>query len=303
MEIQNHRILRLNTKHGAPVRAQAATDSSPQPQDGFVPSRKPDDFPDISGLAAFSRQRSIAVKDTKLEDNSKRVLLVNNGTGKTQDLDIDWSKTGRARDLEAITPGKGRGNYLAVEGSSFGENKARLFELSVNSKGGEARKSHVLPDFGQEVEGLATRQNKDGSQTVLFGGRGDDNGQSTIFWGSLTEDGLRFTPDGLKGQKVDSPHLGPGQRSIADMAVDREGQLWGTAAVDNGDEGPFDSQVYRLGSVTSEADRPFQANASSGVQLAGTKAEAIAFTSDGKFLVGSDNESFGGRFESFNLLS
>ena len=153
---------------------------APKPRQIAPRSLKMASFRYISGLAAFSRQRSIAVKDTKLEDNSKRVLLVNNGTGKTQDLDIDWSKTGRARDLEAITPGKGRGNYLAVEGSSCGENKARLFELSVNSKGGEARKSHVLPDFGQEVEGLATRQNKDGSQTVLFGGRGDDNGQSTM---------------------------------------------------------------------------------------------------------------------------
>ena len=301
MEIQNHKILRLNTKHGAPVRAKTL-EGTPQPQDTFVSNGKPDNFPDISGLAAFSRQRSVAVKDTKGEDDSKRVLLLNNSTGKTQELNVDWSKTGRARDLEAITPGKGRGNYLAVEGSSFGESKARLFELSVNAKGGEAKKSHVLPDFGQEVEGLTSRQNKDGSQTVLFGGRGDENGQSTIFWGSLTEEGLSFTPEGLKGQKVDSPHLGPGQRSIADMAVDKDGQLWATAAVDNGDEGPFDSQVYRLGSMTSEANRPFQTNSSSGVHLAGTKAEAIAFTSDGQFLVGSDNESFGGRFESFNLL-
>ena len=266
-------------------------------------SARADNFPDISGLAAFSRNHSVAVKDTKLEDDSKRVLLLNNNSGQARDLEVDWSKTGRARDLEAITPGQGQGNFLAVEGSSFGDNRARLFELSMNSKGGEAQKAHVLPDFGQEVEGLVALPREDGSQTVLFGGRGDENGQSTIFWGSLSESGLNFTPEGLKGQKVDSPDLGPGQRSIADLAVDKNGKLWGTAAVDNGDEGPFDSQLYQLGSVTNEPNRPFQVSSNSGVNLPGTKAEAVAFTSDGQFLVGSDNESFGGRFERFNLTS
>jgi hypothetical protein len=243
----------------------------------------------------------VGVKDTKLEADSKRVVLLKNDSGAVQELDVDWSKTGRARDLEAITPGRKRGNYLAVEGSSFGEHKARLFDLDVKASGGQANKSYVLPEFGQEIEGLVSLPQRDGSQTVLFGGRGDDKGQSTVFWGTLSDKGLEFSPEGLKGQKIDSPFLGEGQRSIADMTADKNGNVWAAGAVDEGDTGPFKSMVYKLGNLSGDPSKPLTPSTGNAAFIGGTKIEALIAQPNGSFLAGSDNEDLGGRFESFGI--
>jgi len=299
VEIQRHRLIRQTSGVKQPHRA-AQSESSPNPVDTFEQGTvKGPELPDLSGLAKFSRSRSVAVKDTKLEDDSKRVVLLHNDNGAVQELDVNWSRTGRARDLEAITPSKGRGRYLAVEGSSFQEHKARLFELKLGAKGGEAERSYQLPEFGQEVEGLVALPQKDGTQKVLFGGRGDENGDSRVYWGTLGDNGLEFTPEGLKGQAVQSPRLGDGQRSIADLALDKEGSLWAVAAVDEGDFGPFKSSLYKLGSVSENPDAPVDNSLTQGYSVSGTKMEALLAQSDGSFLAGSDNESLGGRLEQF----
>jgi hypothetical protein len=299
VKIRDHHIIRstipLVAKRPAAFRA-----TSVAAQEVFTPSQPSEPgLPDLSGLAKFSQTKSIGVKDSKLEDDSKRVLLLDNSTGGIQELDIDWSKTGRPRDLEAITPGQQPGDFFAVEGSSWKDSKARLFDLKVNEHGGEARNSYVLPDFGQEVEGLVCLPGENGSQTFLFGGRGDENGNSRVFWGSLNQDGLRFSPEGLIGKKVDAPHLGEGQRSISDLALDEKGRLWATAAIDEGNNGPFDSMVYEVGHITSQGNEPFRNSSGPGVLIKGTKGEALVAQGNGSFLMGSDNESHGGRFEQF----
>lgn len=303
MEIRQHQVIRQTSQQQARVKTHRASGED-LPKDLFTPSQTDDSkLPDLSGLAKFSRARSVAVRDTKLESEDKRVLLLHNTNGNIQELDVDWSKTGRPRDLEAITKGKGRGAYLAVEGSSFGEHKARLFDLKVTADGGESRRSFVLPEFGQEIEGLTSLPQKDGSQRILFGGRGDKNGAGRIYWGTLSDDGLSFTDKGLQGTKVEAPHLGEGQRAISDLAVNSQGQLWATAAIDDGDYGPFSSMVYKVGDLSTNADAPVTlARSNEGAKIPGTKAEALLFRADGKALVGSDNEAVGGRLESFQVI-
>ena len=301
MEIRDHRIIKSHLKREA-VKVPPKHDGGEWPKDSYVPSDSSQaKFPDLSGLAKFSKNRLVGVKDTKLEDDSQRVVLLDKKTGNIENLDMDWSKTGRARDLEAITPTDQNGNFLAVEGSSYQEHKARLFELSLNEEGGQAKKSHVLPSFGQEIEGLLSLPGKNGSKTILFGGRGDENGQSRVFWGTLSDKGLEFSAKGLEGQQIQSPRLGEGQRSIADMTLDEKGKLYATAVIDNGDQGPFDSVVYQAGQLSGNAGRPLDTSRGQGVALKGTKAEALVAQGQGMFFSGSDNESLGGRFEQFRL--
>lgn len=303
MKIADHRILGYTQVQGTP-NGRVGASLTALPRDTFEASVPADpNLPDLSGLAKFSRTRSVAVRDSKLESENKRVLLLDNSTGAVQELDVDWSKTGRARDLEAIAKGKGQGDYLAVEGSSFGDNRARLFDLKLTAQGGESRRSFELPDFGQEIEGLVSLPQKDGSQRLLFGGRGDESGAGRIYWGTLNDQGLSFTPEGLEGTKVVGPSLGKGQRSIAELALNDKGELWGTAAVDDGDYGPFKSAIYRIGTVNPEGATPVQVDQTKPHALInGTKAEAFTFLSRNRALLGSDNEAFGGRLESFRLL-
>lgn len=256
-------------------------------------------LPDLSGFANFNRNRLLAVRDSKDNSPDARVLFMDKRSGGLTPVDMDWSQTGVARDLEGIAPSANKnGQFLAVEGSSFGEKKARLFELSVTGSGGKAEKSHVLPEFGQEIEGVTTVKGENGSQTVLFAGRGGDGQQGRIFWGQLGQDGLTFSQEGLAGQAVQAPQIGQGQRDLAELTVDKKGTLWGTAAVDNGNDGPFSSALYQVGQLTPAGPAPFAASLGQSYKLEHIKAEAMAVQGNGKFFVGSDNESSGGRFES-----
>ena len=302
MEIRQHKLIRQATFNPAGNKGTASAGDS-APKDVFTATPQDSQFPDLSGLAKFSRTRSVAVRDSKLESTDKRVLLLHNSKGDIQELNVDWSKTGRPRDLEAITKAKGRGAYLAVEGSSFGEHKARLFDLKVTADGGESKRSFVLPEFGQEIEGLTSLPQKDGTQRVLFGGRGDENGDGRIYWGTLSDDGLNFTKEGLEGTKVKAPRLGEGQRGISELAVNPQGQLWAAAAIDDGDYGPFSSMVYQVGNIAEQgAAVPVTlSNSNESAKINGTKAEALLFQKDGSLLMGSDNEAMGGRLESFQL--
>lgn len=277
-----------------------ATGEKPELRDTFTPGPILDEsLPDLSGFANFNRHRLLAVRDSKDNSNEDRVLLVDKRNGALTPVAMDWSKTGMARDLEAITPSaQQKGRFLAVEGSSYGEKKARLFELSVDGQGGKAEKSHVLPEFGQEIEGVAAIPGDNGKQTLLFAGRGGDGQQGRIYWGELAGDGLNFSPQGLTGQPVQAPVVGPGQRDLAELTVDKNGNLWGTAAVDSGDDGPFRSALYQVGRLTPQGAAPFEARLGQSYRLDHIKAEAMAVQGNGTFFIGSDNESSGGRFES-----
>lgn len=256
-------------------------------------------LPDLSGFANFSRSRLLAVRDSKDTSPDARVLFVNKKDGAVTPVNMDWSKTGTARDLEAVTPNaNGGGGFLAVEGSSFGEKRARLFELSVGQKNGTADKSHILPDFGQEIEGMTSLKGENGNQTVLFAGRGGNGQQGRIYWGELGADGLSFSQEGLNGQAVHAPQIGEGQRDLAELTVDGQGKMWGAAATDNGDDGPFTSALYQVGQLTPGGAAPFQVSQGGpSVLLNDIKAEAVSAQGNGKFFIGSDNESFGGRID------
>lgn len=277
----------------------AADQGGGLPSDSYTPGPILDDaFPDLSGLTEFSKTKLLGVRDSKDNSNDARVLLVNKKDGAISPVDMDWSTTGVARDLEAIAPGAGRGKFLAVEGSSFEEKKARLFELSVGSQGGKAEKSHVLPEFGQEIEGMVTVPGKNGAQTVLFAGRGGEGQSSKIYWGELSESGLAFSKEGLAGQAVAAPRVGQGQRDIADLTADKSGNIWASATIDTGNDGVFTSSVYQVGQLTPGGAAPFQAKLGRDYSVPHVKAEALALQANGTMFIGSDNESSGGRFES-----
>ena len=305
MNALDHSIIRARpgTPGLPPARSSGAAASRESggaaPVDSYSPGPVLDQaFPDLSGLTEFSKTKLLGVRDSKDNSNDARVLLLNKKDGSLSPVDMDWSKTGVARDLEAIAPGGERGKFLAVEGSSFEEKKARLFELSVDSSGGKAEKSHVLPEFGQEIEGMVSIPGKNGAQTVLFAGRGGEGQSGKIYWGELGESGLHFSQEGLAGQAVSAPRIGAGQRDIADLTADKNGNLWASATIDGGDEGAFTSSVYQLGQLTPGGAAPFTPKLGKSYDVPHVKVEALALQAGGTMFVGSDNESFGGRFES-----
>lgn len=267
----------------------------PQPGHGQARADIDQKLPDISGAAPFGDE-ILVVHDLKDGQHAPRLGLMEAETGALRPLQTEWN--GRiGRDIEALAKIRGTENdYLAVEASSWQDRKARLHELKVENSGAEAVRSHVLPDFGQEIEGLAEKPLPGGRRLIILGGRGTEDGvPSRLFWGSLDAEGqLDFPAAGLHGLEVRAPDLpGDKQRDISDLYLSPDGTLWATACTDNGDDGPFDSAVYSLGKVE---DRPVRPQSQSAHIVVGTKLEAVTSTDEAGLYLGSDNENFGGQW-------
>ncbi len=256
-------------------------------------------LPDISGMARHARG-AVAVTDAKGESEKARLGLVDGNTGSFEALSTDWSKTGRARDLEAITPAPTEGNYLAVEGSAWNGAPSHMFELKVGETGATAEQKWELPALSQEVEGMVQKPLDDHRSLVILGGRGGPEGEpGRLFWGVLDKNTneLSFSEAGKEGLEVVAPRLSqPGQRDISDLELRPDGSLWASAAVDNGDQGPFEAKIYQVGSLTGREDIPVllgggDSNSSSSIY---SKVEGFASWGEG-LLTGSDNEGLGGQ--------
>lgn len=255
-------------------------------------------LPDLSGLARHGR-KFLAVTDAKAESQLPRLGTVDAATGAFQGLSSDWGQGPAARDLEAITPVQGQaGRFLAVEGSSWQDKSARLFQLQVDEQGSSLEKSYELPKFAQEVEGIVEMPLDEHRRLVVLGGRGGEQGQpGRLYWGVLDQKqgSLSFPPQGLEGVEVKAPRLKAAvQRDISELQLRDDGTLWASASADLGNQGPFESAVYCLGKLKADLNNPLEASGGPSIRLPGSKIEGLAAHGQG-WLTGADNETLGGQ--------
>lgn len=258
----------------------------------------------FSGLARAGRHEHLTVHDTKGPDGLK-LSSFNSNSLEVEQVHVDWSRTGTPADLEAVADLKGQpGEFLAVEGSKY-SGAPKLFLLEYAE--GEARgvKRFEVPDLPYEVEGMVTQAQPDGDVLVVLGGRGDGKTQEgRLHWGLYDpeEQSLEWSAEGLKGLPVRMPeHLGSNERPISDLHLTAQGDLWAAGCTDNGDEGPFESLVYRVGRLDGSAHNPITLTLDHPHHVPGEKIEALdanAGQDGGRFLFGTDNEAFGGALQS-----
>jgi hypothetical protein len=267
--------------------------------DRFEPNPVLDpNLPDLSGFARQGRQ-FLAVTDAKAESPNPRLGTIDSQSGAFQPLSSQWGEGAPARDLEAITAVQGQaGRFLAVEGSSWQEQSARLFQLHVDDQGSRTEQAYTLPKFSQEIEGLVEMPLDENRRLIVLGGRGGEQGQAgRLYWGVLDQqtNSLNFPPQGLEGTEVKAPRLSTDrQRDISELHLRPDGSLWASATADLGDEGPFESSIYRLGTLKPDLDNPLEASGGPSIRLQGTKIEGLVAHGRG-WLTGADNESLGGQ--------
>jgi hypothetical protein len=259
----------------------------------------------ISGLAQSNDSGYLAVHDTKVEQPGARLSRYEPTTGELESVDVDWSATGLANDLEGITRMDGSlERYMAVEGSKWEGRVPKLFTLSYKNGKAVAETQHPLPELPHEIEGVATKSIDNRKLLVLVGGRGEDiDDPGRLHWAIYDQDAddLSWSEDGLKGVPVTLPHeLGPGQRTISDLQLTPNGDLWGSAARDEGDEGPFESMIYRIGSLNGNSANPVTLSLDHPHHVEGNKVEALAMHGrrNDTLFFGCDNETFGGSLNS-----
>ena len=91
---------------------------------------------------------------------------------------------------------------------------------------------------------------------------------------------------------IDLPEPESFKRNIADLVFDASGVLWSAATSDPGDDGPFETRIYKIGQISrSGVFSKFQSpKAIKG--FSDQKVEAMTNFSSGLILM-TDNENFG----------
>lgn len=247
-------------------------------------------IPPVSGLLKLGPELYVTAHDIKEGRTETRLGVLRTQPGcRFAPLPVDWSKTGESNDVESITLLEGRTDRLLACESGYYQGKfGRLFLLELDPERLRARSlaSVPLPELSQEIEGLVSRRLGPERYLVVLGGRG---GRTTgepgrLYWGTLDLSAgrplrLECPPEGLVGEELQIPaRLGPHTRTISDMFLDAESNLWVSACVDPSEEGPFRSLVYGAGKIHARERTPFERprEAATVWRIEGFKVEGLA---------------------------
>ncbi len=179
----------------------------------------------FSGLARAGDEGHLIVHDTKAEGSRLSPLPENGNT--LEEIEVDWSRTSRAEDLEAVSELDGRpGQFMAVEGSRYNGRTPHLFLFNYADGKAESLEQFDLSQIPHEIEGMVTQQR-------------------------------------------------PGGRPISDLLLSSQGALWAAGCTDNGDTGPFESLIYRIGRLDVSAANPVTSTLDHAARVPGEKVEEL----------------------------
>lgn len=299
---------------------------------GNASNETPSNLMAISGMDKINDSTYLTVYDLKSHEEGNRIGVIEvspeGGINVFPVAVSDWlHDDGKGSDLESVCSLPNRDNeFLIAESGKWDGKFGRMFHLKLigDSKSYEAQIVGVfdLPEFdakgpgdgaGDEIEGLACQSKNTGKVWVYFGERGGSEAyqNGVIRWAEadLNDHTLTWTETGQVGIQVNAP--GPwvdisSNRDISGLHIDENNTLWATASEELGENGPFNSIVYKVGKVQSNFEDPIRMSDQMDVRytLNGYKAEAISggtgLIQGSVFTVGTEDELLGGSWRVLN---
>ena len=236
----------------------------------------------ISGLAPAQSGWVIA-RDNK-SSGQNRIALLSPGLDVRQ---LNWPGTD-PKDLESLARVPGTTNRYVTCTSG---RTCKVFDLSGTTI--TVRRSLTLPVGGNENEALVLSRMPNGSTVALWADRGSGSTPGALHAAVLNLSTWKFGRSTTAKVSVPWP-TGP-VRHVSDAAV-VDGHIVVTSASDPGNNGPFDSAVYDVGTLSlSQSRAAFDLHAPTELgRFSGHKIEGLACAASGADLVGSDDENLGG---------
>jgi hypothetical protein len=202
----------------------------------------------ISGMALLQQKEDqtefLVVHDNKWI-NEPRLGVVTASGGKVEYRPLAWPNGENTPvDLESISAVPEQpGQFLALTSGG------RLLWLSVTTGQVAVLADFMLPELPIEanIEGFSAQQFGD-LLVAVWGHRGAGAQPGILFWGLLDLPKKQITA--VSQFNLTVPFPSPSDRNtrhITDLKLDFDGVVWGTAASDPGDAGPFVSAIYTLG--------------------------------------------------------
>lgn len=129
--------------------------------------------------------------------------------------------------------------------------------------------------------------------------RGDDKTPAKLSWTRFDIHENQLDAPENKPFEFKAPYPQQHLRSISDLAIDTKGQVWVAASSDPGDEGPFYSALYTLGTFVQHENHldlnvAKETKPVARYETENVKIEGIVFTAAG-LVLGVENENLGGK--------
>jgi len=276
-------------------------------------------FNGYSGMAQINTESYLVVHDYKSYEEGTRfaiVKLVNGQNYSYQPLGLSNLPDGIAKpsDLESICSIPNTNNeFLAAESGYWEKTNGRIFHITIENNNANILKILNLPliadnnkqQVGDNFEGLACTPLDANNILVLLGERGGSEKYPTGFirWGkySIYDQSITWSKQGLNGLPIKSPViLSNSHRDISDLFIDDENNIWSVATEDAGDNGPFKSVIYKVGTLDINRSTPVIINHDPKARwiIDGFKVEAMSISlksiKESFLIIGTEDEHYGG---------
>ena len=246
----------------------------------------------VSGIATTTSEDTYLVVHDNKKKGQLRAGLVNLSADSLY-RGLGWPVKDLPIDLEALTNISGmEDQYIAM--GSWGFCYWLALDLSTNRL--KLIKEFRIPGSGPplNLESLVLWF-AGNSWYISWAHRGSVKEPSILFWGSID-----LFSEVVTIQKEDSifvtvPWPILDKRHMSDMDLDRDGILWAAATSDPGDDGPFESGIYKIGKFQKQNDKmEFLIADSFPKQFVFQRNKVEALTIDGnKTVFATDDENLG----------
>ena len=252
----------------------------------------------ISGIAAVDSENLLVIHDNK-KINEPRLSQIIWSQGTAPILKkLNWCNEQKLPiDLEAIAAIPSHDSEFLVL-----ESKGQVSRIRFHHSHCDVVSQFMLPNVTTQsnIESLALLRLS--SHTILvWAERGDDQQPAKMRWGDYDSQNNNVTLSNLNAIDFFAPYPNENRRSISDIAINKDGTLWVSAVSDPGDNGAFQSALYKLGMFIDGSagiywkpylETPIQA------QYDDVKIEGLTFI-ENTLIMGSDDENLGAKIANF----
>lgn len=252
----------------------------------------------ISGMALVEQQDNssdfLIVHDNKKKDEDRLAIVSVKGKQQPKYSPVKWQdNTELPVDLEGLTSVPGKKSFIALASAG----KAYEIKLDSAKNNISVINKFDLPKIpqGSNFEAFAL-QNIDSKLVAVWAHRGEAEQPAIIYWGVLDLDKSQITQVGSANLSV--PFPSGNVRHISDLKIDPTGIIFISSASDDGNDGPFQSAVYVIGSVGFRTNKLALQQNTQLVPLYRSKYHKIEGLelvpgAEGGVILGTDDENLG----------
>ena len=247
----------------------------------------------ISGISpTSSKHKYLVVHDNKKKDQLRAGLI--DLSADSLYMGLDWPTEKLPIDLEALSNIPGYENeYIAMGSWGF----CYWIKLDLKTRTLDLINEFRIPDSGPPLN-LESFQifTKNNNWYAAWAHRGSENEDSILFWGSISllDKEISISIDDSVFVNVPWPVIA--NRHMSDMIIEDNRTLWSSATSDPGDEGPYASAIYKIGTFNTVGDK-MKFNPSLSLEskfiFQNNKVEAMTINNNNKMVFATDDENLG----------